>query len=128
MAEDPEVEALRELADRPRQQGWTMAAALTRYAQPRPELVGQVWEAMRRVLWALGDDGPADQRDVVVQAANRLDGLGDVLVAWAVERGESLPDAEVTSVVQEVGEALEAAGVPHEPREPPPRGRAGRGV
>jgi hypothetical protein len=131
----PDVEALLELADRPRVEGWTMASALTRYAQPRPELVGQVWEAMRRVLWALGPgaesaaaEGQGDVAAAVLEAATRLDALGDVLATWAVDRAGDLPDAEVATAVEEANEVLDAAEVPHEPREGPPRGRAGRGV
>jgi hypothetical protein len=132
---NPDVEALLELADRPRVQGWTMASALTRYAQPRPALVGQVWEVMRRVLWSLGPgaesaaaEGQGDVAAAVLEAATRLDALGDVLATWAVDRAVDMPDAEVEAAVQEVNGLLDGAGVPHEPREGPPRGRGGRGV
>ena len=132
-----------------------MASGLTRYAQPQPALVVRVWEQMRRVLWSLNagsellesdgeqllaratSDGdaagstPGDRTDllvVVLRAAAQLDALGDVVVAWAVKGGDERPDAEVESVVRDVEQLLDAAGVPHEPREGPPPGRARRGV
>ena len=123
---------LEELVERPRLEGWTMASALTRYAQPQAELVGQVWQELRRVLWCLhaGSDLPAPVQEAVERAAHELDALGDVLVAWAVRGGPDRPDEQVAAAVREVAQGLDEAGVPHEPREGPPRGggRAGRGV
>jgi len=48
--------------------------------------------------------------------------LGDVVVAWAVDRTGESPDARVDAVVADVGEQLEALGIPHEER-PGPRNR-----
>lgn len=149
------IDALRELPDRLRADGWSMAAALTRYAQPQPELVGALWQEIRRVLWSLQagselleadgaelleraraeaarDEAPGAAGDraalvvAVLRAALALDELGDVLVAWGVDRAGERPDAEVEAAVQEVGELLDAAGVPHEPRPGPAGGRGQR--
>lgn len=151
----PELTELLELADRPRAQGWSFAASLTRYAQPRPELSVAIWRELRRVLWSLREgsdrleaDGPelltrardegsarpassGDQDDLLVavlRGALELDALADVLVAWAAERAVERPDAQVEAMVHEVAQLLDEAGVPHEPRGGPPRGRGGRGV
>lgn len=150
------LERLHELPDRLRADGWSMAAALTRYAQPQPELVGHLWEELRRVLWSLQagselldtdgaelleragaeaarrtEPGPAEDRRgrmvAVLRAALALDELGDLLVAWGVDRAGERPDAQVEAAVRQVGELLDAAGVPHEPRPGPPGGR-GRGM
>jgi len=145
-----EVEAalaeLLALVERPRVQGWSMASALARFAQPQPVLVSRVWTSLRRVLWSLhaaeerlGAEGPAlwaqagepdeptDALVAVLRSAIELDAMGDVLATWAVDRSGVRPDDRVTEVVEDVEARLDAAGVPHEPREGPPRGGEGLG-
>lgn len=149
------LDQLSELPERLRAEGWSMAAALTRYAQPQPELVGALWQEIRRVLWSLqagselldvdgagllerarvleeaqAEPEAADDRQAlmvaVLRAALALDELGDVLVAWGVDRAGERPDAQVEATVRQVAGVLDAAGVPHEPREGPPDRRGQR--
>ena len=72
-----------------------------------------------------GGDGPDAFVVGVLRSAQKLDHLGDVLAAWAVDRdGHERPDAEVDRVVRDVAQQLDALGVPREePRPPGPRNR-----
>jgi len=143
--EPPALARLVDFAERPRTHDWSLRAALVRYAQPEPQRVNDILELVRRVDWALGqqttvlakqgqalwdalEGGAAFDGDAqllgVLRAAQALDGLGDGLATWAVDRVGTRPDDEVDSVVEEVAQQLDALGVPHEERTPPPRGRA----
>ena len=145
--EPPELARLVDFAERPRTHDWSLRSALVRYAQPQPERVNDILDLVRRTEWALGKetgrigrDGselwqalehPADSDDDplvgLLRATQALDGLGDVLATWAVARADPRPDEEVDRIIADVGEQLEALGVPHEERQPPP-GRGRRGV
>jgi hypothetical protein len=140
----PELANLVDFAERSRVDDWSLRSALCRYAQPEPVRVGQVLESLRRIeaalhghaklferegaaLWAaVRGDGPAGDGwppEVVglLQATALLDGLGERLAAWAVDRAGERPNAEVDDVVAEVTRRLDDLGIPREEREGPPR-------
>jgi hypothetical protein len=138
--EPPGLAQLVDFSERPRTDDWSLRSALVRYAVPQPQRVNDILVHVRRLEWALGkqskrldregadlwralesgDDG--DELVVLLRAARELDRLGDVIVAWAVDRTGPAPDAEVDAVVADVGARLDAAGVPYEER-PGPRNR-----
>lgn len=125
-----------------------MASALCRLAQPQPALVARIWASIRRVLWSVQaaaerldrdgaqlwaqaraeEDADADPLVQVLRSAIELDSLGDALATWAADVSGERPDAQAAMTLDHIEARLDAAGVPHEPREAPPRGRAGRGV
>jgi hypothetical protein len=143
----PELARLVDFAERPREQDWSLRSALVRYAQPQPQRVNDVLDLVRRVEWVLGkqnavfaregdalwaalDGGgsaPADLGDLVelLRAAQELDRLGDALATWAVDISRDRPDAEVDRVIADVGQRLDALGVPREERPPPAARRRG---
>lgn len=141
----PELAALVEVAESPRSANWSLRAALTRYAQPQPMRVSRLLDAVRRTefalaahtdvlraegpaLWAALDAGDTRIADVdaselvlgLLACAREIDGLGDLLVAWAVDRQGVRPDAEVDAVTDAVSARLDALGVAREERVPPP--------
>ena len=127
----PEVAAVVEFAERPRIDDWSLRAALTRYAQPHPERVGRLLELVRRIEFALrpqlkvlqaADEVPPGL-DGLLAAAKEIDGLGDLLAAWAADPSRERPDASVDAVVADVTGRLDDLGVPREERQRPPRSR-----
>jgi hypothetical protein len=137
--EPPQLADLVDLAERPRVQQWSLRAALVRYSQPEPQRVDNLLQLVRRVegvfgahrtqlerngpeLWSeLEHAGPeTDGLIGVLQTARELDGVGDVLAEWAVDRTGDRPNALVDEVVARVADRLEALGIPAE--EPIPRG------
>ena len=141
--EPPELAHLVDFSERARTDDWSLRSALVRYAQPQPQRVNDILDHVRRVEWALGkqskrveregrelwralesgDDGDGgDDLVALLRAARELDELGDVVVAWAVDRTSTSPDARVDAVVADVGQRLDALGIPHEER-PGPRNR-----
>lgn len=143
--EPPALARLVDFAERPRTRDWSLRAALVRYAQPEPQRVNDLLELVRRVEWALGQDaralahdgeelwsaldagdasGPHARLVGVLRAARDLDGLGDLLAAWALDPARDRPDGEVDRVIAGVAERLDALGVPREERARPP-GRRG---
>jgi hypothetical protein len=144
--EPPELARLVDFAERPRAQDWSLRAALVRYAQPQPQRVNDILDLVRRVEWALGQHSADIQRDgpeiwkaldgagpdtevvALLRVTQELDGLGDVLATWAVDRAGERPDAEVDRVITHVARHLDELDVPHEDRSGPPRhARRGRG-
>lgn len=146
--EPPELAQLLDFAERPREGDWSLRAALTRYAQPEPERVGNLLEVVRRVeaavrphlkaierdgarLWAALDgesrpDGGDDPAVGLLHVMAELDAVGDELAAWAVDpTTRDRPDAAVDAAVASLGEQLDRLGVPREQRQRPPRGRTG---
>lgn len=142
--EPAELARLLELAERPRVDDWSLRAALTRYAQPQPQRVGDLLELVRRMEGAIrphhkaleregptfwqalqSGDGSSPHEGVVelLRAMAELDRVGDVLAAWAVDPSQEHPDAAVDAVVADVGARLERLGVPREQRQRPPRQR-----
>ena len=139
----PELAQLLDLAERPRTDNWSLRAALTRYAQPQPQRVGNLLEVVRWVEFgfrthqkAVEKDGPAtwaaldaagDRPDDLVlgmlRAMVELDRLGDVLAGWAADPSGERPDAEVDAVTADVHARLKELGVPKEERQRPPRQR-----
>lgn len=135
----PELAALVDLSERPRTQNWSLRAALTRYAQPQPQRVGDLLDLVRRIEFAIADvadvierDGPqlweamhvgaADAGLVgLLRAAAEIDRLGDVLAAWAADRSEPRPDDQVDAVIADVRRRLAALGVPEQERPRPSR-------
>lgn len=145
--EPPELAALLDYAERPRAAGWSLRAALTRYAQPQPQRASDLIESMRRAefglrahlkdverngpaVWAaLHDAGGGDiDRHVVelLRVLQDLDRVGDVITAWAVDREGERPDREVAAAAAAASARLDDLGVPHEER-PRPTGAARRG-
>jgi hypothetical protein len=145
--EPPALAQLVDFAERPHTEDWSLRAALVRYAQPQPQRVNDVLDLVRRLEWALGRHGalfqregaalwdaleedttPDDARQAhvvdLLRVAQQFDRLGDVLAAWAVDISGERPDAAVDAAIAEIGTRLEALGVPHEQRQPPPRQRS----
>ena len=135
-----DVEAVIEYAERPRTDGWSLRAALVRYAQPEPARAGAVLELVRRTDGALkpfakllereprllelarGDDAevPAGQEEAaavdLLRVALELDRLGDVLAAWAATRSDDRPDAEIDAIARAAFVRLGELGVARENR------------
>jgi len=136
--------ALVDFAERPRVDDWSLRAALVRYAQPEPQRVNDLLDLVRRTEWALGKQAAVLARDGedlwaaletgkpsgadaklvdLLRAARELDGLGDVLATWAVDRAGPQPDDEVDKVIAAVAARLDTLGVPHQERPPGSRNR-----
>jgi hypothetical protein len=149
--EPPELARLLDYSERSREGDWSLRSALCRFAQPEPQRVSDVLALVRRIEFALhphlkvvAQHGPAlwtallDGSPTVdgvepmvvgmLGAMAELDRLGDVLAAWAIDRSHGRPNDEVDAVTADVGQRLDALGVPHEERVPPPGARGGRGV
>jgi len=138
--EPPELARLVDYAERSRTDDWSLRSALVLYALPQPQRVNDILVHVRRLDRALGQQSKRLQRegaelwraleagddgdDLVglLEAARELDDLGDVVVAWAVDRTGSAPDAKVDALVADVGQRLDALGVPYE-ESPGPRNR-----
>jgi len=141
-----ELARLVDFAERPRAHNWSLRAALVRYAQPAPQRVNDVLDLVRRIEWALGQHASVLQRDgaalwdafdgdaaatdqeqaqvvALLRALAELDLLGDILADWAVDISTVRPDAPVDATITAVATRLDALGVPHEQRSPPPRQR-----
>ena len=138
-----ELARLLDTAERPRAEGWSLRAALTRYAQP--QRASAVIELLRRLeavlrphtqrfekegpeIWAAveaEDDG--DPVAGILRALQQLDALGDVLATWAVDRAGERPDDQVDATVAALTVRLEELGVPREERTGPPPGARRRG-
>ena len=106
-----------DFTERPRPpDGWSLRAALTRYAQGQPERVGNLLEVVRRIQFGLGRV-EADLQPCI----DRVEVVADALAAWAADPWHAYrPDAEVDAVIVEVTGELDALGVPVEER--PARG------
>ncbi|HVF33172.1 MAG TPA: hypothetical protein VM933_09055 [Acidimicrobiales bacterium] len=146
-----ELARLLDTSERPRAEGWSLRAALTRYAQPQPQRASAVIELVRRLeaalrphtkrfekdgeaVWAAvtapaaTTEGPAGDPAVdLLRALQPLDALADVLAAWAVDRATPRPDDAVDAVVGSLIARLEELGVPREERPTPPPGARRRG-
>lgn len=144
-----ELAALVDVAERPRAHGWSLRAALTRYAQPQPMRVSKLLDEVRRLesalaahtddlrrdgpeLWAALEAGSTDlptggsaELIGLLAAAVQLDGLSDLLATWAVAREGERPDVAVDAVTADLAARLDALGIPHEDRLPPPARRRG---
>jgi hypothetical protein len=134
--EPPELAALVDYSERSRVDDWSLRSAITRYAQPQPVRASAVLELVRRIefalkphnkliekegpaLWAAlqtDDDDDSDDGQVVglMRAMVELDGLGDTLAAWAVDRAGERPDAAVDAVAADVDQRLKVLGGPRE--------------
>jgi hypothetical protein len=146
--EPPELAALVDLAERPRATGWSLRAALVRYAQPEPVRSGSILELVRRIdaamkghtkalakegpaIWAAVDgaattpDGAQPLVDLLV-ASRPLDELGERLASWAVDPSQDRPDGDVDAVVAATTARLDELGVARERRQGQ-RARAGGG-
>jgi hypothetical protein len=102
-----------DFTERPRPpEGWSLRAALTRYAQGQPQRVGSLLEVVRRIQFGVTkvdvDLGPCIERIEVV---------ADALAVWATDPWHAhRPDAEVDAVVAQVTARLDELGVPVEER------------
>jgi hypothetical protein len=137
----PELSQVLDAAERPRASGWSLRAALTRYAQPQPQRASEVIELLRRLEFALKPhlkqlekEGPAVWGTVasggdglvadLLRALAEIDRLGDAVASWAVARAGERPDGLVDTVVADVAARLQALGVPREERPRPSGARA----
>jgi hypothetical protein len=143
----PELAALVDFAERPRAGGWSLRAALTRYAQGQPRRVGDLLELVRRIQAALAGASDAVERDGpelwgqlaagadddglvlgVLRAARAIDEVSDALATWAVDPWNAeRPDAAVDAVIAAVAQSLDELGVPVEERPTRPPGGRRRG-
>jgi hypothetical protein len=129
--DEPAGRRLVDYAESARDGDWSLRSALVRYAQPEPTRAGAILELVRRTDRVLRPDKRLPKPEVVeadatyraaLRGAVALDGLADVLVAWARIAPHDEPNDEVDRVSRQVFEILGAAGIPRE--EPPPfRGR-----
>ena len=110
-----------DFSERPRPpEGWSLRAALTRYAQGQPQRVADLLEVVRRIQFGLG------KVDTDLQPCIReIEVVADALAVWAADPwGAHRPDAEVDAVIASVSRQLDALGVPVEER--PARAPGGR--
>lgn len=142
----PELARLLDLGERPRADGWSLRAALTRYGQPRAQLASDVTEVLRRVegalkphaktlerdgraVWAAttGGDGAGDHGALVelLAVAADLDALGDTVAAWAADISAERPDTTVEAAAADLARRLDALGVAREEGSPPAGRRRG---
>ena len=134
----PELAALIDLSERPREQNWSLRAALTRYAQPQPQRVSDLLDLVRRLefalpehadlledqggeLWQAVQDGGDEPAPVVgmLRAMVEIDRLGDELAMWASDITRPRPDDAVDAVIADVRGRLAALGVPEQERPSP---------
>jgi len=147
--EPAELARLLDYQERPRVDDWSLRAALTRYAQPEPQRVGDLLEQVRRIEFAMGSyqkvlaaDGPelwrslqagddpraaSDRLVGMLAAMVELDELGDRLAGWAADPSTERPDQAVDRAVAEVRRRLDDLGIPSEERQPQTARRRSRG-
>jgi hypothetical protein len=143
----PELAQLLDFAERPRVDGWSLRAALTRYAQGQPRRVGDLLQVVRRIQYAAGlesatieRDGPALWAQLtsgtddgapllgLLRAARAVDETADLVATWAADiRNAPRPDAAVDDTIASVTASLDAHGIPVEEAPGPPRGARRRG-
>ena len=127
-----ELAALLDVAERPRAGGWSLRAALVRYAQPEPQRSSDLIELVRRIegalrpRWKALEQGaePDDRERALLDALRVLDHAGDALASWAVDRATDRPDAAVDEAIVDVTGRLATLGVAREERRPPPGARS----
>lgn len=110
-----------DFTERPRPPaGWSLRAALTRYAQGQPQRVADLLEVVRRIQFGAGKV-EADLQPCIEE----LEVVADALATWAPDPWRAhRPDAEVDAVIASVARRLDELGVPVEER--PARGPRGR--
>lgn len=97
--------------------GWSLRAALTRYAQGQPQRVADLLEVVRRIQFGLGKVD-SDLQPCI----GEIEVVADALAAWAADPWRAhRPDAEVDAVIASVTSQLDSLGVPVEERPPPAR-------
>ena len=128
VVEPPELARLADLSEWPRNEGWSLRAALTRYAQPQPARAADVLQVVRRLdavlhaqrrvleregpaVWAAVEAGEAGPLPDLLRAMAPLDRLADRLTEWAPERAGDRPDHEVDTTVAQVTATLDRVGV-----------------
>ena len=102
-----------DFTERPRPpEGWSLRAALTRYAQGQPQRVANLLEVVRRIQFGLGKVD-ADLQPCI----ERIEVVADALAVWAADPWRAhRPDAEVDEVITAVTGELDELGVPVEER------------
>ena len=102
-----------DFTERPRPpEGWSLRAALTRYAQGQPQRVANLLEVVRRIQFGQGKVD-ADLQPCIA----RIDVVADALAVWAADPWHAhRPDDEVDAVIVAVAGELDALGVPVEER------------
>jgi hypothetical protein len=101
--------------------GWSLRAALTRYAQGQPQRVANLLEVVRRIQFGLGKVD-ADLQPCI----DEIEVVADALARWAADPWHAhRPDTEVDAVIDAVTSELDSLGVPVEERpvRPPRSGR-----
>lgn len=140
-----------DLAERPRVEGWSLRAALCRYAQPQPERAGALLSVLRRVEAELGQHlaelrshGPelmeqaqqvgsspaAAGEDLpllvgLLALAAEIDEVATAIATWSVDRSGARPDIAIDEITSRAATRLAQLGVAEEA--PPPRGSRSRG-
>jgi hypothetical protein len=102
-----------DFTERPRPpDGWSLRAALTRYAQGQPKRVANLLEVVRRIQFGLG------KVDANLQPCiQEIEVVADALAVWAADPWNAhRPDGEVDEVIASVTRELDALGVPVEER------------
>lgn len=114
-----------DFTERPRPPaGWSLRAALTRYAQGQPERVARLLEVVRRIQFGEGKVD-ADLQPCI----QKIEAVADALAVWAADPWQARrPDDEVDAVVVTVERDLDALGVPIEERPVRARARAAKPV
>src|SRR5206468_2492841 len=102
-----------DFTERPRPpDGWSLRAALTRYAQGQPERVAALLQVVRRIQFGIAK-GATNLQPCI----ERVDVVADALAVWAADPWRAhRPDAEVDAAVVSLTAELDALGVPVEER------------
>lgn len=100
-------------------EGWSLRAALTRYAQGQPQRAANLLQVVRRIQFGAGKvDGDLQP------CIDEIEVVADALAAWAPDPWDAhRPDAELDAVIASVTRQLDELGVPVEERPSGPRGR-----
>ena len=109
---------LLDFAERVHDNGWSLRAALVRYAQLAPERASALFELIRRTDGALkpyanDPTGAVAKASELLAVARQLDTAGEVLARWA-ERRDTPPHAELDAIARQVFNDLAALGVERE--------------
>ena len=102
-----------DFTERPRPPaGWSLRAALTRYAPGQPERGADLRGVARRIQFGR-KKVDADLQPCI----DHIDVVADALAAWAADPWHARrPDADVDAVITSVTRELDALGVPVEER------------
>lgn len=118
-----ELADLVDLSERPRAGGWSLRAALTRYAQPQPVRVSRLLDLVRRIEFALADrtellrsDGAALWAAVI--ADETADDTADETADGSAEPGTTVGLLRAAAEIDRVGDLLATWAVAREGERP----------